>query len=189
MNRMAGVIMESLAIAQFSIGMFAGVMTLVGCVPQIRTMIKNQSAKDVSWGLIGSWLACSVAWVVYAVLMIIQGLGVHDYLPPLLFNVLTIVAIVVIAWLKYCYDNMQHNSSYAMSSKAGEIELSHELCLPPYPTSDLFSSHSSCAQGDLFLDRTATSVAPYVYVTSPSPELICNEYRLHSQEQNTVDFV
>lgn len=151
--------MESLAIVQLAIGIFAGVVVLVGHAHQISTMVKKKSAKDLSWGLPLAGLIHSMSWFAFAVLMACHDFIIQDCLPPLLLGGLEASANLTTMCLKRRYDSMQSRASCDRIGNASECDL--DAALRPSSRDVVSSGYSiinmQLDSSDVYVDKAMES--------------------------------
>lgn len=76
-------------------GLFAGILTTGAFLPQVFKIWKSKSAKDVSFGLVGTYIAGACMWLIYGF--------ISKDLPILMTNFFGLVLNVLILGLKIKY--------------------------------------------------------------------------------------
>ncbi len=80
-----------------TLGLVAGVLTMIAYLPQLIKTWKSKSADDLSWSMLIILCTGIVLWLVY-------GIYIHN-LPVIAANVVTFVFATIILVLKIRYKN------------------------------------------------------------------------------------
>ncbi len=74
------------------LGLFAGILTTISFLPQVIKIWKTKSAKDVSFGMVCTYIAGACMWLVYGF--------ISKDLPIMMTNFFGLVLNGLILWLK-----------------------------------------------------------------------------------------
>ena len=74
------------------LGLFAGILTTISFLPQVIKIWKTKSGKDVSFGMVCTYIAGACMWLVYGF--------ISKDLPILMTNFFGLVLNGLILWLK-----------------------------------------------------------------------------------------
>ena len=75
------------------IGAIAGVLTTISFIPQVVKIWRTRSARDISYGMYGCFIAGVALWLCYGVLI--------GALPVVLNNAIVLVLAVLVIVFKY----------------------------------------------------------------------------------------